>query len=245
MFTPRYTLTMPTNKRRNFRRKKAPMRRKRAYRKKALGRASRVIVKSPQICPDRYFVKLRFYERIVLTSLGGAFQNYQWRGNSLYDPNFTGGGLQPPGYDQLKLLYNQYRVYCAKIVMVWATVGPSSPSSTMRVGCACRPTTNLPANFDEVVGNPYSRTALVNLGNQSKCVTKMYMSTAKIEGISKRQVMDNDDQYAAPIGSNPNEQWYIDAFCESVDLATTATCVVYATITYYSEFYNRRLLQDA
>lgn len=39
-----------------------------------------------------------------------AFTNYVWSANGLYDPNITGTGHQPRGFDELCSLYNHYAV---------------------------------------------------------------------------------------------------------------------------------------
>jgi hypothetical protein len=43
--------------------------------------------------------------------VGPGFLDYVLRLNSLFDPDFSGGGHQPKGFDQLAVLYNRYRVY--------------------------------------------------------------------------------------------------------------------------------------
>jgi hypothetical protein len=45
------------------------------------------------------------------TTAGPGTFTYQFSLNSLFDPNTTGTGHQPRGFDQIKTLYNRYRVY--------------------------------------------------------------------------------------------------------------------------------------
>lgn len=45
---------------------------------------------------------------------GGAWY-WQWRINSLYDPDFTGGGVQPTTFDQWMTLYDRYRVLSVEV----------------------------------------------------------------------------------------------------------------------------------
>ena len=59
-------------------------------------------------CRLRYSTNLA----IVTGVLGTATNIFNL--NSLYDPDRTGVGHQPRGFDQIKTLYNRYRVYgCA------------------------------------------------------------------------------------------------------------------------------------
>jgi len=52
---------------------------------------------------------LRFTDFFLLTASSGiAF--YEWSGNSAYDPDFTGIGIQPYYYDRYSALYTKYVV---------------------------------------------------------------------------------------------------------------------------------------
>jgi hypothetical protein len=46
-----------------------------------------------------------------------GFVSYQFRANSIYDPDLTGIGHQPRGRDQLALLYEKYCVIGSKITV--------------------------------------------------------------------------------------------------------------------------------
>lgn len=54
---------------------------------------------------------LRYHEDFSLNpTIGGAPQTYVFRANGVYDPNFTGTGHQPRGFDQLMTMYQFFRV---------------------------------------------------------------------------------------------------------------------------------------
>ena len=46
--------------------------------------------------------------------------------NSLYDPDFTGGGHQPYLYDTMTATYANYRVYAASVKIINSTIGGSA-----------------------------------------------------------------------------------------------------------------------
>jgi len=60
--------------------------------------------------PTKKLVHLRYHDFITLnpTVAGGA--SHVFTANGLYDPNITGTGHQPNGFDQLMGLYNHYTV---------------------------------------------------------------------------------------------------------------------------------------
>jgi len=66
-----------------------------------------------QLFPPQYRCTLRYHE--ITTVVPGAVTYYQVKCNSLYDPNSTGTGHQPQGFDQLMGLYDHYTVLKSKI----------------------------------------------------------------------------------------------------------------------------------
>lgn len=49
------------------------------------------------------------------SSVTGNVWYWQWRLNSLFDPDFTGGGQQPTTFDQWMALYDRYRVLACDV----------------------------------------------------------------------------------------------------------------------------------
>lgn len=61
-------------------------------------------------------VSLRYYEyRILLTQAVGSPAGYVFAANGLFDPDITGTGHQPMGFDQMMVFYEHYTVVHSKI----------------------------------------------------------------------------------------------------------------------------------
>lgn len=96
-----------------------------------------VVVPRGPIAP-RTIVRLKYHENFA--SDGTTF-DYVWNLNSLFDPNRTGTGHQPYGYDQYTALYARYRVFKVYYTLITCTptagavyqvsVGASNDSSTV------------------------------------------------------------------------------------------------------------------
>lgn len=89
--------------------------RKRFRRRRKSRRRSRKKIRyvNSSIPPVRY-VKHKYVSLFTLTPLyGTAYQAFSV--NGMYDPNYTGGGHQPSGFDRLALMYNQYKVMASSI----------------------------------------------------------------------------------------------------------------------------------
>lgn len=170
---------------------------------------------------------------------------YQFRANSVYDPNLTGVGHQPMGHDQLAALYDKYRVYNAKIVLTAAC------NTGYAALLAIRPHAGL---------NAYSGAATPDeLWEQDGVVSTRLIgpSTAAVYSAGKLGASCNvarifgvtaashraDDYFAATVGNNPQNQAIFNILLRTIDGgAATFNCFVTVEITYDVEFYDQKTL---
>lgn len=59
----------------------------------------------------------RYIQSNVSTAATGSLAQYQFRANSLFDPDLTGTGHQPYGFDQWKTYYATYMVTSSRITV--------------------------------------------------------------------------------------------------------------------------------
>jgi len=65
--------------------------------------------------PQNLKTTLRYRAMVNIDPGAGALSYYVFRANGLYDPDYTGVGHQPLGYDQLGALYSHYVVLRSRI----------------------------------------------------------------------------------------------------------------------------------
>lgn len=99
--------------------KKKVMRyRKRYYKKKGVKAMFKINLHLPFGQSQK--INHRYLENIQLVTNLGNPAIYSFRLNSLYDPNYTGAGHQPIGFDQLTPIFNSYTVIGARAnIKVW------------------------------------------------------------------------------------------------------------------------------
>lgn len=86
---------------------------------------------------------LHYHETVSLSSTTGAVATYVFATNGLYDPNITGTGHQPAGFDQVMLFYNHYYVSKASIrVNIRNTTTSVSPTCILSVNGSATAITN-------------------------------------------------------------------------------------------------------
>lgn len=122
----------PVSARRSIKSRKARSAKRTYYRKaKSGGPASAGVIThlSPNNYgfPDRLKTKLIYADVVQLQASAGNPGIWQFRMNSLFDPDLTGTGHQPQWFDQLAAVYARYRVNFAKIT---ATFVPNNVNDT-------------------------------------------------------------------------------------------------------------------
>ena len=76
----------------------------------------------PLLPAQRYITSMKYSQTFTISSALGAVQRFNL--NNIYDPDRTGVGHQPYGYDQLGAIYNRYRVIaCHWAINVYPSTG--------------------------------------------------------------------------------------------------------------------------
>lgn len=215
--------------------RKKPHRGKRnkAYRNKAV-----ITHIKGQGIPDMLSVKLSYVEHIPITTLGGLpYMLYNFRGNSLFDPNVTGTGHQPMYFDQYAALYNRYRVMGSAVKI--DVINNSGVSALFYV---CEPNTIQSTTTDLSTLYEQSRSGaprFVPIAARIASRLKRYVSTRKVCGLTKPQIYD--DVYSAATIADPGNIWYWNFLFGSVDGTAAVDGHFIIKITYYAQFYDRLL----
>jgi len=58
---------------------------------------------------------MKYSDRLDFQVTSGLTGHYVYRGNSLFDPDYSSGGHQPSGYNFWKQAYDRYRVFASRI----------------------------------------------------------------------------------------------------------------------------------
>lgn len=76
--------------------------------------------------PDKHLCRLKYVQQISLNPAVGGVTSHVFRANSLFDPDFTGVGHQPLGFDQMMLWFNHYNVLKSTIKVQHLSENPRS-----------------------------------------------------------------------------------------------------------------------
>ncbi len=95
---------------------------KRKYKKRTYRRKKMIRYRSPDqsLFGNKVYVTLRYHDFIILNPSAGLPDSHIFSANGLFDPNITGIGHQPRGFDQIMQLYINYTVLSSSITVRFA-----------------------------------------------------------------------------------------------------------------------------
>ncbi len=204
------------------------------------------LIRSPvPLAPSAMRVVLRYSERVTLTNTSGVFNSYVFTGNGAYDPNVTGTGAQPMGFDQWSTLFTRYRVI-ASTILATPTTPAGATNAAVLLNTVIVPTNlaNTFSGIDDAACAPYAKRQVVNGvggGVGPFRPIRSSMETDLIQGISKEAVIA-DDTLSALTSANPANMWYWQLIQEPTDRATTTTGTWDVSVYYLIDFFERSLL---
>lgn len=84
--------------------------------------------------PQSMKTTLRYTERIEFTPASTSVQQFRFMGNGVYDPNVTGTGHQPRGFDQFMEVYQKFTVVASQCTVQYMYEGYDGPSLKAAAG---------------------------------------------------------------------------------------------------------------
>lgn len=210
-----------------------PYRKKKTtHRKKQHGKMRLYSMGAPSGIPTTRRAKLRYVTNVSLIGTTGALASNLYRANSLFDPDFTGIGHQPMGFNSWATHFNHYVVMGSKISVSCSTFGSNT---TNMVGVFLSDDTGTYANWDAFAEARKGVTkALPNNADKNSHMSAKY-SARKFYNIS--DVKDNVTRIGADVGANPTDVAFFTVWAQSQNkVSTTSPIQCMVTIDYIVEF---------
>jgi len=191
--------------------------------------------------PDRAITKLKYVDTISLNATSLIDARYFYRCNSLFDPDFTGTGHQPMGFDQYAALYNHYHVHSAYIECIFS--GPDNNGNSAHEGHICAITlgndTADARNLESLLEDS-STVKMVIHGNGNN-VGKLTLGYNEKKAFPVDRLGDTH----ASVSSSPSEIMCWEIVQGPFPGTDPAAINVLVTITFLAEFYERKDLNTS
>lgn len=163
------------------------------------------------------------------------FTVYSFMVNSLYDPNYTGGGHQPAGFDQIAALYKHYIIMRATVIIRAINLSATVPAY---IGGAFSRLTltgdldgsNPVQNFEE---QSSAKTMILGVAGSGAEVKTFTMSVVPHRFMGVKNPM-SDDRFWGDNTANPSESVFWNLLCCSVDNASNPNVAFDIKIKFFS-----------
>jgi hypothetical protein len=157
------------------------------------------------IFPPKTTKILRYCDTISLNSTSGAVVTYVIRANDLFDPDFTGTGHQPMGFDQMMLFYNHFCVVKARLICIFKSTSGNVSTALIRQDAASTPLTVINRIF-EFGGCVSAQLETEGTFGASKRL-ELSVDIAKLQGVN-RNTMLADPSLRGDAATSPTEVTY-------------------------------------
>lgn len=149
---------------------------------------------------------LRYSESTFLTATAGAVTSYVYRANDCFDPNATGTGHQPMGFDQMMIFYNHFCVVRSKLIVTFRnTNAGTSPTCCIRQDGSSTPITVID-RIVELGGNVmcYMEAAFTRGGDQT---LDLSLDICRLQGLNMKTILA-DSTLRGDVATSPAELTY-------------------------------------
>jgi hypothetical protein len=187
--------------------------------------------------PNEFAVSLYYAQVNDYTS--GLSQSQIFRGNDLYDPDFSGAGSQPLGFDEYMALYQNFRVVRSHCEM---SVCSNAGGIGILASLVPLLTTTAYGSQAGAIANPFAKYELVgNATGMNKCKISHTFDTHAIYGL-KKNVVDYDDGFWGTSSSSPAKQWFWRIELGTANGTQSCNSDLVVRIRYDVIFFNRTQL---
>lgn len=187
------------------------------------------------VISDRQIIRLKYVDGRTLTTAGPAIVQYNYNLNSLFDPDQSGVGSQPAGFDQWSAFYNRYRVYSVFYKVNFVTHANTGSGMVLAV----IPTNGVTAytTLAQVLENPRAKSSVAQIsGHIAKVKGKAWLPS--INGRTNATYRGSD-LTAALTTASPGEVITLSVVGASIDQVTVPNFDILVEIWYKAEMFDK------
>lgn len=193
--------------------------------------------------PATKAVYMKYSDIVTINPTAGVLGINIFSCNGLFDPDITGAGHQPMGFDQWMSFYEHYTVLGSKITAIFTPNSATVGTGQMICGIYTDSNTTSTSTITTMVEQPGTRFGFVPLAGAAPPIriTKTF-SSRKFFG-KPRGSLIAANTYKGTDAANPTEGAFFHVFCGASDATSDPGAVfVQVLITYYAILTERQTL---
>ena len=173
--------------------------------------------------PSSQKVTLRYSQKFTISASLAQAGTYVFRANSMYDPDLSGSGHQPRGFDQLMSMYDHFQVIGAKI-----TIMSAQPSIASVIGVCIKDDSTVSTDYEDYFEENAAFNTIGMVGNDGEPMAlKLNYSQKKFFGQGSLE-----EQYEGSVAANPAEGAFFHVYQTAITDTATSTNAHVAVIDY-------------
>lgn len=178
----------------------------------------------------RFLFKTRYYETdlSVNPTAGGFASSYVFSANGLYDPNITGTGHQPVGFDQLMTMYDHYTVIGARI-RAWFANEDTGQNQVVGIYASDGATTETDPRV--IIENGMGKYTYLHENGNGASTKQLVLKLNPNKFLSVKSPT-SDDRLKGSTSSNPTEQCYFHVWGASTNATDSGQIRLCVEIEY-------------
>jgi hypothetical protein len=185
--------------------------------------------------PTSIRVTLRYIAHTTHTHSSGSLQIWEFRGNSVFDPDYTNVGYQPVGFDEFAAFFQYYRVTGSRITVNTSSLTEDVPQA---VGVRAIRELVLPTSYSPAIMGTLSSWDIVSTKGIPNIKIHNHATTKALYGGQ----VDTDQDFGAAVNTNPVKTWYWQIFSQSCNNASTSVVAITPVIEYDVIFSQKQVL---
>lgn len=196
--------------------------------------SSAVVMRQP-VFPRSWKRSLLYYDSPSIDpSVGGVVASYVFSANGMYDPNISGVGHQPLGFDQLMAAYDHYTVIGSKITVTFTN---TDSSNSQLAGIFLTRNSATENDYVKIIENGKGNYVRLGTSGKDNATATLSLSApiANFLGISK--IMSEADLKGTD-AANPAQECYFHIWAApgvSVDSSVVRCDVLIEYIAVFTE----------
>ena len=157
------------------------------------------------LTPPRLQRTLRYSDHMFMTATSGAVTTQVFAANDCYDPDVTGTGHQPMGFDQMMLFYNHFTVIKSRIIVTFSNSSTTPSAACIRQDAAASPITTISRVIE--IGANVMCTLDSSAGFGANKTMELTLDIPRLQGMTSSTIMA-DTSLRGSSAASPTELSY-------------------------------------
>ncbi len=174
------------------------------------------------------YVKLKYCFQEEISNIGGGLTTHQFRGNSCFDPDFTGIGQQPRYFDEYSAMYRNYRVMATGVKTRYI----NRTGTVARMWTYARADSSVLTTKEDLC--ELNEGSVFSTDSRRVVAMKRYFTTKGVFGPHMSETFNT----RATTGNNPVTVWYLNVSILNVDPVGGLDGQLNVDLVFYVRFEN-------